>query len=143
MIVAPRFARLHHPAKSDRMALRHIGAFDDDDIRVHQIRRKVSRAASAKRGPQTGDRGGVSNTGLIFYLNNAEAGEQLLDQIVLFVVERGAAQVRDAHRAPERRRRLCSCLPRCASRVFFTRSATMSIACSSGIFSHSVPYGWR
>ena len=29
----------------------------------------------------------------------------------------------------------------CSSRVFFTRSATMSMACSSGIFSHSVPCG--
>ncbi len=64
-------ARLHDPAKRDWMALGHIRTFDDDDIRIHQVSRECRRAASSKRGPQTGDRGGMSNTGLIFDLNDA------------------------------------------------------------------------
>jgi hypothetical protein len=59
------------------VTLRHIRAFDDDDVRVDQVSRIVGRSASTKRGPQTGDRRGVSNTGLIFYLDNAKRGEEL------------------------------------------------------------------
>ena len=102
MIVAPRSLRLHHPAEADRMALRHVRALNDDAVGVLQILLERGGAASSERCPQTGDRGGVSNTGLIFDLDDAERGEELLDEVVLFVVERGAAQVRDAHGAPQR-----------------------------------------
>jgi hypothetical protein len=43
----------------------------------------------------------VSYTGLIFYLYDAESGEELLDEVIFFVVEGGAAEVGDGHRAPE------------------------------------------
>ena len=93
--------RLHHPAEADRVALRHIRALDDDAVRVLQILLERGRAASAERCPQTGDGGGVSNTSLIFDLNDPERVEELLDEIVLLVVEGRAAKMRDGHRAPE------------------------------------------
>ena len=37
----------------------------------------------------------MSNTSLIFYLYNPEAVKELLDEIVLFIIESGAAQVGD------------------------------------------------
>ena len=70
---------LHHPAETDRVALRHIRALNDDAVGVLQVLLKSGGAPSAKRGPQTGDRRGVSNTGLIFDLNNSERREELLD----------------------------------------------------------------
>ena len=42
--------------------------------------------ASSERGPQTGDRGRVSNTGLIFYLNNTQRAIEFLEKIIFFVV---------------------------------------------------------
>jgi hypothetical protein len=60
---------LHHPAESHRMAFGHVGAFNNDAIGVLQILLERRRAAPAERCPQTGDGGGVSNTGLIFDLN--------------------------------------------------------------------------
>ena len=33
----PAFPRLHHKAKRHRMAFGHIRAFNDDDVRVHQV----------------------------------------------------------------------------------------------------------
>ncbi len=85
---------LHHPLKAYRVILRHVRTLNHNAVRVLQILLERGCAASSKAGPQTGDRGGVSNTGLVFYLNNAQRSEQFLDEIVLFVVERGAAQVR-------------------------------------------------
>ena len=41
----------------------------------------------------------MSNPGLVFDLYDAQPGEQLLDQVILFVVERGSAKVRNAKRA--------------------------------------------
>jgi len=96
----PALAGLHHPSKGDRMAFRHIRPLNDDEIRILQILREGSGSAPSKRGPQTGDRGGMSNTGLIFDLDNPESSEELLDQIVLFVVESRAAQVSDRHGPP-------------------------------------------
>ena len=64
---------LHHPAEPHRVTLRHIRALNDDAVRVLQILLERGRAASSERCPQTGDGGGVSNTGLIFDLDNAQA----------------------------------------------------------------------
>ncbi len=87
--------RLHHPLETDRMILGHIRTLDQNAIGVLQILEEHRRATPTEAGPQTGDRGGVSNPGLVFDLYDAEAGEQLLDEIVLFVVERGAAKMRN------------------------------------------------
>src|SRR3954464_13926299 len=56
----------------------------------------VSGAAAPERGAQTGHRGAVSYTGLVLDLHRSHRGEQLLDQVVLLVVERGTAEVREA-----------------------------------------------
>src|SRR5262249_23634306 len=54
------------------------------------------RAAPAEGGAQTGHRGAMSYARLVADRDHPEAaGEQLLEQVVLFVVERRAAQVRD------------------------------------------------
>jgi hypothetical protein len=75
----PALTSLHDPAKGHRMTFGHIGAFDYYAIGIHQIAWKCAGSAAAKGGPQTGDRGGMSNTGLIFYLNNAKSREKLFD----------------------------------------------------------------
>jgi hypothetical protein len=41
----------------------------------------------------------VSDAGLVLDLHRAHRGEELLDQVVLLVVERRAAEVREAERA--------------------------------------------
>src|SRR5438270_7940996 len=88
---------------------------------MDQIRRVVGCPASAKRGPQTGDRGRVSNTGLIFYLHYAEASEQLLNQVILFVIERRAAQVSDTERTSNRERFIIFVLPVLVTSFFHAR----------------------
>src|SRR3954469_25534300 len=87
---------LHHPAESNRVALGEVRAFDDDAVRVLQILLKGGGATAAERDPQTGDRGRVSYSRLILDLHDTEAREQLLDEVVLFVVEGGAAEMGDA-----------------------------------------------
>ena len=91
--VAPRSLRLHHPLEPDRVVLGHVRAHDQDAVRVLQILLERRGAASSERGPQTGDRGAVSYAGLVLDLDDAERGEELLDQVVLLVVERRAAEV--------------------------------------------------
>src|SRR5439155_11413661 len=90
---------LHHPLKPDRVALGHVGALDDDDVRVLQVLLERRRAAPPEGDPQTGDRGAVSDPGLVLHLDDAQRGVELLEQVVLLVVERGPAQVRDAEGA--------------------------------------------
>src|SRR5690606_34951311 len=68
-------------------------------------------------GSQTGNGGGVSNAGLILDLHRAERGEQLLDQVVLLVVEGGAAEAREAHRPPDPQPVLGLPLPAGAARL--------------------------
>src|SRR5262249_12805821 len=58
-------------------------------------------AAAAERGPETRDRGAVSYPGLVLDRDDAERREQLLDQVVLFIVERRAAEAADAERPRE------------------------------------------
>jgi hypothetical protein len=65
---------LHHPAKSDGMALCHIRALDDA-IRVLQILLECGCAPSSERSPKTGDGRGVSNTSLILDLNDPQRVE--------------------------------------------------------------------
>ena len=87
---------LHHPLEPDRMRLGHVRALDDDAVGVGQVLLESGGAAAAERSPQTGDGGGVSNAGLVLDLDRAQRGEELLDQVVLFVVERRAAQAGEA-----------------------------------------------
>jgi hypothetical protein len=65
----------HHPLKTDGMIFGHVGAFNQNAIGIRQILLKRGGATPPEAGPQTGDRGGVSNTGLIFDLYDAEPAE--------------------------------------------------------------------
>ena len=94
----PEFG-LHDPLKADWMAFGHVGTFNDDAIRVLQILLKGGGAAPAKRCPQTGDGGGVSDAGLVFDLDRTEGRVQLLHEVVLLVVEGRSPKAGDAHGA--------------------------------------------
>src|SRR6185437_802632 len=94
---------LHDPLEADRMALGHVGAFDDDAVAIGKVLLEVAGAAATERGPQTGDGGAVSYARLVLDLHRTHRGVELAHQVVLFVVERGAAERSDAHatsRAP-------------------------------------------
>ena len=71
----------------------------EDAVGVLEVLLEVGGAAAPERGPQTGDRGGVSYAGLVLDLDRAHRGEGLLDEVVLLVVERRAAEVGEAERA--------------------------------------------
>src|SRR3712207_7064031 len=81
------------------MGLHQRRALDPDAVGVLEVLLEVGGAAAPERGPQTGDRGGVSYAGLVLDLDRAERRPELLEQVVLLVVERGAAQVGEAERA--------------------------------------------
>src|SRR4051812_27881366 len=98
---APRL-RFHHPLETDRMALGHVRALDDDDVGVLQILLERRRAASTERDPQTGDRGAVSDPGLVLDLQDPQRRVELLEEVVLLVVEGRAAEVGDAERPLDR-----------------------------------------
>src|SRR5207245_1245622 len=74
-------------------------------------------ATPTERGPQTGDGRGVSYARLVLDLDGAQRGEQLLDEVVLLVVERCAAEVREAERASERPAVVVGVLPSTVARV--------------------------
>src|SRR5215216_1793836 len=98
--LGPAGLGLDHPLEGHRVALGHVGALDQDAVRVDEVTRVGGRAAAAERDPQTGDRGGVSYAGLVLDLDGPERGEQLLDQVVLFVVEGRPAQAGEPEGAP-------------------------------------------
>ena len=99
----PRAAllRLHHPLEAHRVGLGHVGALDDDAVGLSQVLLEPGGAATSEAGPQTGDGGGVSNTRLVLDLDGAHRGEELLDEVVLLVVQRRAAEAGDPHRAAD------------------------------------------
>ncbi len=92
--------RLHHEAEPDRVVLGHVRAHDDDAVAVCQSPEVVVAPPRPSRAPRPGTVLAVSYAGLVLDADDAQAGrEQLLDQVVLFVVERRAAEVADAERA--------------------------------------------
>src|SRR6185436_12815811 len=77
----------------------HVRALDEDAVGVLKGLLVVGGAAAPERGPQTGDRARVSYAGLVLDLHRAHRGEGLLDEVVLLVVERRAAEVGEPERA--------------------------------------------
>src|SRR5581483_2306420 len=84
---------------------------DGDDVGVGQVLLEGRGPSPAEGGPQTGDRGGVSYPGLVLDLDGAQRGEQLLDEVVLLVVEGGAAETGEPQRPPQRVALLVAVLP--------------------------------
>jgi hypothetical protein len=88
----------------------------------------------------------VSYACLVLDRDRTERGEELLDEVVLLVVERGAAEGAEAERAataastPSPSRQVSSHV---SFRVAITRSAIMSIAVSRSSDSQRVEYGAR
>ena len=91
--------RLHRPAEADGMRFGHVRAHDQDGIGVGEVLLEGGRPASSEACPQTGDGGAMSYTGLVLDRDDPQAGvEELLDQVVLFVVHRGAPERGDRGR---------------------------------------------
>ena len=112
------------------MAFGHVGALNDDAVRVLQVARIKGRGASTETGPQTGDAGAVSDAGLVLNGHHPQAAHQLLLEMVPFVVQCRPAQSENGRRVidgvPSARRSL-----KVSSRVRFTSAATRLRAHSS------------
>jgi len=88
--------RFHHPAKTDRVRFGHRGTFDQNAICIRQVLLRGCSSAPAEGGAQTGHRAAMSYPGLVGYTDHAQAsGEKFFNEIIFFVVERGAAEMAD------------------------------------------------
>ena len=83
---------LHYPAEGHGVALRHVGALDEDGVRVDEATGEGCRRSAAESHPQTGDAGGVSYTGLVFDGDHPQAAHEFLVDVVPLVVQGGAAK---------------------------------------------------
>ncbi len=113
--LSPAGPGLLHPLEANGMALGHVGPLDDDAVGIGHVLQALCGAAAPERGSQTGNRGGVSNARLVFDLDRASGREELLDQVVLFVVQGRAAQGGDAHRAAQQAPLVIALLPGAAA----------------------------
>src|SRR6202020_73044 len=89
---------------------------DDDAVGVGHVLQGLGGAAAPEQSSQTGNGGGVSNTGLVLDLHCPGRGEELLDQVFLFVVEGRPAEGGDAHCAPQQTPPVIALLPAAAAR---------------------------
>ncbi len=87
------------PIHGNRVIFRRVPTHDQDDIGVHHVNPMVGHRPSAKRGRQTGDRGAVSEPGLVFYVHQAESLHKFHEEIGLLVVQCRAAETGDGLRA--------------------------------------------
>ena len=96
--------RFHHPAKTDWVRLGHGRAFDQDAIRVRQILLRGRSSAPAEGGAQTGHRAAMSYPGLVGHTDHAQASrEKFFYEIILFVIQRRAAEVANRGSVIDRR----------------------------------------
>src|SRR5437773_8765366 len=93
------FLCFHEPAEAGRVGFRHGGAFDQNAIGVREILLRSRSSAPAKAGAQTGHRAAMSYPRLVGYAHHPQAeSKKLSDEIIFFVVERGAAEMTDCRR---------------------------------------------
>jgi len=78
------------------MVLSGVAAHDEDHVGIRNVGPAVSHGSPAKRGGQTGHRGAVSKTGLMFVGENAEAEAEFAQQKVNFCRVGTAADQSDA-----------------------------------------------
>src|SRR5689334_11903936 len=101
MSVPARIGTCRSATAQVRVHRGHVGALDDDAVRVDEVLLVVGGAAAAERGSQTGNGGAVSNTGLVLDLHRAHGGVELLHEVVLLVVEGCPAEARYPHGPPQ------------------------------------------
>ena len=89
--LGPLFLGLGDPLETDGMVLGGIAADDHEAIAVGQIVPVIGHGAPAEGGPQRGHRGGVSEAGLVFQIDDPQGPGQLGDEIALLVVQGGPA----------------------------------------------------
>src|SRR5215208_2547611 len=89
----------HRVSEADRVGLGHVGAFDQDAIRILQVLQARGGATPTVRDAQTGHRGAVSYSRLIGDTHEPQRVEELGYEVVLLVVYRGPADGRDRRRA--------------------------------------------
>ena len=92
----PPHPRLHHPLEADGVVLGHVRADVHYAVGVGEVLLEGGRPSPTERGPETRGRGGVSYPRLVLYLDSAGGREELLYEVVLLVVQRGAAEVGEA-----------------------------------------------
>ena len=62
----PILLDLPNPLEGHGAVLRHVTAFNKDGLAVLQVNPVIGHCASPERRPQTGDRGAVSKSSLVF-----------------------------------------------------------------------------
>ncbi len=89
-IDGPRLG-FHHPAKSHRVALRHVGPHDENAVGMLQVHHEGGSAASTERSAQTGHGCAVSYPGLVFEAYHPQRPHELALNVIPFVIHRGSA----------------------------------------------------
>src|SRR6266403_78434 len=98
------FLCFHDPAKTDRVRFGHGGAFNQNAVGVGQICLRGRSSAPTEGGAQTGHRAAMSYPCLVGYADHPQAeSEKFSDEIIFFVVERGAAEMTDGGSVIDRR----------------------------------------
>ncbi len=75
----------HRPLKTAGMIFGRIATHDQHHVGVLDVDPAIGHGPSSERWPQTGDRGAVSNPGLIFYERHSQAAHGLDSQEIEFV----------------------------------------------------------
>src|SRR5208337_3558799 len=87
------------PLESAGMVFGWIAAHDQHQVSVLDVDPAIGHCAASEGGPQTGDRGAVSNPGLVFQVADPQAAHGLDDQVVELVGIGAAAGEGDAFAA--------------------------------------------
>ena len=74
------------------MVLGRIAAGDQEAIAVGQVVPVIGHRSPAESGPQRGHGGGVSEAGLMVYIDYPQGPVKLRQEIALFIVKLGAAE---------------------------------------------------
>ncbi len=93
---------LNRPFETARVVFGRIAAHDQHHVGVLDVHPAIRHGPSSKRWPQTGDRGAVSNPGLIFDEGHPEATHGLYNQVVELVGVRAATDKGDVLEAIDR-----------------------------------------
>ena len=83
---------LDHPAESDRVALGHVRAHDEDAVGVLHVHLEGGGAAAAVGSAQTGHGRAVSDPGLVFKPDQPKCSPELELDIVPLIIHGCPAQ---------------------------------------------------